>query len=494
VFGALISLIVLAAIPSATQAARLFALTAPPVQLVQVASSLPSEILASTPVSGLAEGETVLGMDVRPADGGLYVLTAQGATGHLRRLDPASGALSAGVTLAADPTDVTSPYTGLVPGVGAGVDFNPVPDRLRIVTATRQNLRVNPATGLVITDADLNPGTPQIVAAAYTNSYSGASATTLYGYNWFDDALVIQNPPNNGTLTTVGTGSGIDTLAPANIGMDIAPLGNVALLDAQVGSVVGLYLVDLTAGTATLLGPLGTGAVQMTDIAAAENLVGFSAAATTASEDRGVAQLTVRRDAPRGRTTVAYSTSDGSATAGADYTGASGTLTFPEGETTRTIEVPLTPDAIDEPDKTFTVALSNPTPDAGTTATLMLASATVTIADDDPEASTAPVDATKPVLLLDATDITRARLRSKGLPFRFSCSEACRLALTLRVGKKQVGSATASLAAAGVRKGRARLTKKGNVAVRRARSLKLSAIATDAAGNRGSDKLTVRLR
>ena len=57
---------------------------------------------------------------------------------------------------------------------------------------------------------------------------------------------------------------------------------------------------------------------------------------------------------------VDYATADGTATAGADYTATSGTLTFTAGQTTRTITVPTSGDLLDEIDETFTVNLTNP--------------------------------------------------------------------------------------------------------------------------------------
>ena len=61
-----------------------------------------------------------------------------------------------------------------------------------------------------------------------------------------------------------------------------------------------------------------------------------------------------------GRTiTVDYATSDGTATAGTDYTATSGTLTFAPGENSATIEVPVIDDAHDEGDETLTLVLSN---------------------------------------------------------------------------------------------------------------------------------------
>ena len=57
---------------------------------------------------------------------------------------------------------------------------------------------------------------------------------------------------------------------------------------------------------------------------------------------------------------VDYATEDGTATAGADYTATSGTLTFAAGETAKTVSVPLLDDAIDEGKETFKLKLSNP--------------------------------------------------------------------------------------------------------------------------------------
>ena len=77
-------------------------------------------------------------------------------------------------------------------------------------------------------------------------------------------------------------------------------------------------------------------------------------------------------------TTVAYATSNGSATAGDDYEETAGTLTFPAGETSRTVPVTVLDDAHDEGSETMTLTLSNPVG-----AKLGRASATGTIENDD---------------------------------------------------------------------------------------------------------------
>lgn len=76
--------------------------------------------------------------------------------------------------------------------------------------------------------------------------------------------------------------------------------------------------------------------------------------------------------------TVGYSTSNGTAIAGQDYTAASGTLTFAPGVTTQMVHVDVLGDSIVEPDETFTVTLSGPSG-----ATIARGTATGRIRNDD---------------------------------------------------------------------------------------------------------------
>jgi len=57
---------------------------------------------------------------------------------------------------------------------------------------------------------------------------------------------------------------------------------------------------------------------------------------------------------------IAYSTADGTASAGSDYDAAAGTVTFAVGETSKTITVAVRPDTMYELDETFNVNLSSP--------------------------------------------------------------------------------------------------------------------------------------
>ncbi|QQP88771.1 DUF4347 domain-containing protein [Skermanella sp. TT6] len=115
--------------------------------------------------------------------------------------------------------------------------------------------------------------------------------------------------------------------------------------------------------------------------------------------------FTVTLSAASGRAvSVDYATSDVSATAGTDYTAASGTLTFAAGTTTQTFTVTVTGDTAVESDETFTVTLSN-----ASNATIPTSTATGTITNDDsagPAITSATYDATTGVLTVTGTGLT----------------------------------------------------------------------------------------
>ena len=103
------------------------------------------------------------------------------------------------------------------------------------------------------------------VGVAYTNNFAGATTTTLYGIDSNLDILTIQNPPNNGTLNTIGP-LGFDT--SGSVGFDIATAGT-AFASLSVSGLAGLFTINLATGAATPVGSIGTGATAIRDIAIA---------------------------------------------------------------------------------------------------------------------------------------------------------------------------------------------------------------------------------
>ena len=114
-----------------------------------------------------------------------------------------------------------------------------------------------------------------------------------------------------------------------------------------------------------------------------DDMATVSVTPTSVSVPEGsAATLAVRLDAaPKTDVKVSWSTSDGTATAGTDYTAqAATTLTFASGETEKTITAQTTDDEALEGDETFNVELSTV---EGGLATLSTSTVPVTIEDDD---------------------------------------------------------------------------------------------------------------
>ena len=110
--------------------------------------------------------------------------------------------------------------------------------------------------------------------------------------------------------------------------------------------------------------------------------------------------------------TVDYATSDGTATAGSDYTATSGTLTFASGETGKTVSVPVLDDAHDDGGETLTFTLSNP---SGATIADGEATGTIDNTDAMPKAWLARFGRTVASQVLDAVESRLEAPRAPGV-------------------------------------------------------------------------------
>jgi hypothetical protein len=112
--------------------------------------------------------------------------------------------------------------------------------------------------------------------------------------------------------------------------------------------------------------------------------VQLSSPIANVNEADGTAAVTVTLShAVDAEVTVAYATADDTALAGSDYTDTHGMLTFAAGETSKTIEIPITQDSGVEDPEALTLTLSNALPGASSVLGAP-ATGTITIADDDP--------------------------------------------------------------------------------------------------------------
>lgn len=89
--------------------------------------------------------------------------------------------------------------------------------------------------------------------------------------------------------------------------------------------------------------------------------ISWAASEFIIDEQGGAATLTLNRES-NATDSVTYNTSNGAATAPADYTTSTGTVTWPNGDlAAKTITIPIVADALVEGTQSFTVTLSAPT-------------------------------------------------------------------------------------------------------------------------------------
>ncbi|MBW3077614.1 FG-GAP-like repeat-containing protein, partial [Prochlorococcus marinus] len=147
---------------------------------------------------------------------------------------------------------------------------------------------------------------------------------------------------------------------------------------------------------------------------------------TTSNESAANATVTVSLNQTADQdVTVAYATSNGTATAGADYTSTSGTLTISAGSTAGIINIPILADTIHEGNETINITLSNPT-----NATISNSTATLNITDDDPVPS------------ITIADVTTANENAANATFTVSLSNPSYQDITLNYATSN-GTATA---------------------------------------------------
>ena len=202
-------------------------------------------------IKGFEEGDTKLvGIDQRPATKVIYGLGDGGGIYTLNRFT--------GKATKVDQLDVE------LDGDSFGVDFNPAADALRVVSNTGQNLRHPFGTKVTVADTNLAlAGNDFVVTgAAYTNNDASANtATALYDIEAAQDQLVLQSPPNAGTLVPIGKlGIAIDNDVS---GFDILSrtagdrtVSNTAYAALKVSGATSLYEIDLSSGQTTRIGAL----------------------------------------------------------------------------------------------------------------------------------------------------------------------------------------------------------------------------------------------
>jgi len=263
--------------------------------------SAPSVIGGPYTVSGVASGQTLVGIDSRPSTGEIYAL-GYDSVALMAQLYKIT---NAGTTYTA--TAVGSATSAVNLGVtnNAAFDFiSSMDNQIRIVARNGNNYVMDANTGMVLTTGssslsfavgDILAGmTNALAATAYINSFYGADITQEVGYDAINNVLVkfdagtFANGFNNATysLHSIGIGTGITFVPLSSIGMDTwydnVSHSNTLYLSGRTllgGTHLYQYNLSSTTGSLVDVGAIGSGSLSVRDIAF--NTTGASTAPVT---------------------------------------------------------------------------------------------------------------------------------------------------------------------------------------------------------------------
>ena len=298
------------------------------------------------------------------------------------------GTVEVTVTLSADPErEVTILLTHDPQGGASSDDYSDVPESLVFRSGDTEKSFTFSATGDDIDDDG------ESVALAFETLPAGVTAGTTATVSIDDDDMagvtvsatslsideggsatytvaLDTEPTEDVTVAIAGHGDTDITLSGATLSNDaltftasdwntVQTVTVSAAQDSDAVSDAAVTLTHTVTGTGEYAG-VTAGSVTVTIVEKDASVLSVSDA--RAAEDGGNVVFIVSISAANGEAvTVDYATSDGTATAGADYTETTGTLTFPANSVAgRTVSVPVTNDTEDEAEEeTFTLTLSN---------------------------------------------------------------------------------------------------------------------------------------
>ncbi|HVG24683.1 MAG TPA: Calx-beta domain-containing protein, partial [Thermoanaerobaculia bacterium] len=223
----------------------------------------------------------------------------------------------------------------------------------------------NPSTETITLIDDEQPpaGTIQFSAASYSGNENGGSiliTVTRSGGN--NGPAGVQYATSSGSATS-GTdfGSVSGTLTWAS-GVDGGRTFSIPVVDDSAFEGAESFSILLGNVTGAVLGAPSNATVTISDDdAPAAGSLQLSAVSFQVLENAGSLSVTVTRNGGSGGSaSVQYATSSGTATAGLDFTGVSGTLNWADGDAAaKTFNIPILDDASAESPESFNVALSN---------------------------------------------------------------------------------------------------------------------------------------
>ncbi len=230
-----------------------------------------------------------------------------------------------------------------------------------------------------LTAADTAPSTPTNLAVS-----TGSNSAT---FSWTASTDTQQTGTPNGLTYNLRVGTtpgGTDIVSPLSRLSDgrrlVPQAGNVGERTsyAITGLPNGVYYWSVQAVDASFM---GSAFASEGMFILPPPVFSFSSAAYSVGEGDGHATVTISR-AGYAATAVSvhFATANGTATEGSDYTDASQTVSFANGETSKTVSIPITDDSLIEGNETVQLSLSGPS--TGTTLGSP-STATLTIVDND---------------------------------------------------------------------------------------------------------------
>ncbi len=246
--------------------------------------------------------------------------------------------------------------------------------------STNQSRQIIPRSQLYSGTVTANPGTIVMGTNAVTvNEDAGTATVRVDRINGSDGVATVRYTTADGSAL-----AGSDYTTTANIltfaAGETSKTVTIPIIDDTVPEATETFGFGLGETTGAQLGTNRTALITIIDNDA-PSTYDFSSANYNVNENAGTATITIQRG---GNTTIAgsvnYATSNGTATAGSDYTATTGTLSFAANETTKTFTVPIVDDTEGERNETVNLALSSPV--AGNLGNQK--TAIITIADNDP--------------------------------------------------------------------------------------------------------------
>jgi hypothetical protein len=239
----------------------------------------------------------------------------------------------------------------------------------RSTTPVQQNIQVG-TNQFPVRCSVVAPGEFIFDPASYdVDELSGSEGDTPDAFDTFAEVTIRRINGSDGSVTlNVATADGTaiagEDYAAVNTSVTFGPAQTSAvipiqILNDQIFESTETFTVSLLPSSGALLGDPSTATITILDEPA--GTIAFASADVSAFEDDGAVTVPVRRSGgSEGTSTVDFTTENGTAIAGQDYTAVSGTLTFSPGQTTQTISVPILQDQVNDFNETFSVNLSNP--------------------------------------------------------------------------------------------------------------------------------------